>query len=58
MSDNENPPDLRDYFAGQALTEVSSLISVDIPETLNVVARLAYAIADAMLLARKTGGAS
>ena len=41
---------LRDWFAGQALVEVASLITV---EQLNTVARLAYDLADAMLAARK-----
>ena len=44
---------LRDWFAGQALVEVASLITVKQPDTLNTVARLAYDLADAMLAARK-----
>ena len=44
---------LRDYFAGQALVEFASLVTVSKPETLNVVARLSYQMADAMLTARQ-----
>lgn len=43
---------LRDWFAGQALTEFSSLISVDKPATLRVVAALCFEMADAMLAER------
>lgn len=43
---------LRDYFAAQALAELVSLISVSIPETQKVVAKLSYDMADAMIEAR------
>ena len=46
--------DLRDYFAGQALVETASLITVSKPETFLTVASLAYQLADAMLKARAT----
>jgi len=43
---------LRDYFAGQALVEYAGLMSVSKPETMNVVAKLSYQMADAMIEAR------
>jgi len=43
---------LRDYFAGQALVEYAGLMSVSMPETMNVVAKLSYQMADAMIEAR------
>ncbi len=49
---------LRDWFAGQALAEFASLIAVDRPDTMNVVARLSYNMADAMLAARQSGDPS
>lgn len=45
---------LRDWFAGQALVETASLITVSHPGTYNEVAKLAYSLADAMLAARST----
>lgn len=43
---------LRDYYAGQALAEFANLVTVDVPETMHVVAGLSYQMADAMLAAR------
>jgi hypothetical protein len=40
---------LRDYFAGQALADIAS----DINLTVELTAKLAYQLADAMLKARK-----
>lgn len=52
---------LRDYFAGQALAGIVAHDSVDFaplnPGSANAFARDAYAIADAMMLARKDGAA-
>lgn len=45
---------LRDYFAAQALTEFASFISVNLAEeTVKVVARISYQMADAMLAERE-----
>lgn len=44
---------LRDWFAGQALVEVASLIAYQTPSTFRVVAELAYDLADQMLIARE-----
>lgn len=46
---------LRDHFAGQALVEFSSLVSIEVPETFDIVARYSYRMADAMIAARKAG---
>lgn len=46
---------LRDWFAGQALTEFAGFVTVEIPETFNVVARHCYRMADAMIAAQKGG---
>jgi hypothetical protein len=46
---------LRDYYAGQALAEFAGLVTVDVPETMRVVAGLSYKMADAMLAARAKG---
>lgn len=43
---------LRDWFAGQALAEFATIVSVQQPETMTVVAGLAYQMADAMLAER------
>lgn len=43
---------LRDYFAGQALSEFANYVFVDKPETFTVVAKHCYAMADAMLAER------
>jgi len=43
---------LRDWFAGQALVELSSLIEVNNPGTYKVVASFSYQLADALLAER------
>lgn len=45
--------DKRDSFAAAALVEFSNLVSLHTPGTIDVVARLSYAMADAMMEARK-----
>lgn len=48
---------LRDWFAGQALTEFANFISVQrSAETSKIVAALCYQMADAMLAARTNRG--
>lgn len=48
--------DKRDSFAAAALVEFSNLVSLHTPGTIDVVARLSYAMADAMMEARKQEG--
>ncbi len=43
---------LRDYYAGQALIEFASLVTVTQDRTFDVVAGLCYKMADAMLAQR------
>ena len=45
----------RELFAGMALGEFASLITVSKPETLNVVAALCFQMADAMIAASTKG---
>lgn len=54
----ERTPTLRDYFAGQALTDIASICTKeeaeeDKPGDPNVITEQAYGIADAMLKARE-----
>lgn len=48
---------LRDWFAGQALVEFAGFVTVEVPETFDIVARHCYRMADAMIAARKAGDA-
>lgn len=47
---------LRDYFAGQALLQFASFVTISKPETMIVVALECFKMADAMLIARKAVG--
>ena len=48
LPDTQMSISLRDYFAGQALT---GLVNREQPDSPDNIARMAYAVADAMLIA-------